>query len=451
MAKAKKIRTKYICHSCGTSHMRWQGVCDGCEERNTLEEEIISNNVHTKSNTSHPPMKMTEVKKSMETRFKTGIEQVDSVLGGGLVLGSLVLLGGEPGVGKSTLLLQMAKALCEQKLKVLYVSGEESQAQVKLRAERLGVNTEYLYLYSETQLESIFKAIEDIEPVVYFLDSIQTVGTKDLESSPGSVSQVRESTMRIMQFTKKRNLVAILVGHVTKGGDIAGPRLLEHMVDVVLHFEGDRNHYFRMLRGIKNRFGATDEVGIFEMKGKGLVAVANPAAYFISDSKLVSGSCFSMIVEGTQPFLVEVQALVTENDFSHPRRTVLGYDLNKLNLILAVMEKRLQIKFGEYDVCVSLAGGVKSKDPALDLAVIVSILSSIKDRRVPPEVVFMGEVGLGGEVRMISHADLRVREVKRQGLNRVYAPKRVLAQIEEEDKKVVRTINEIHEILEFFR
>ncbi|MCO4783419.1 MAG: DNA repair protein RadA [Candidatus Cloacimonetes bacterium] len=451
MAKAKKTKTKYLCQDCGCSHMRWQGVCDGCGKRNTLEEEIQSNNVHTKSNTSNPPLVMTEVKKSMETRFETGIGQVDSVLGGGLVLGSLVLLGGEPGVGKSTLLLQMAKALCEQKHKVLYISGEESQAQVKLRAERLGVHTEYLYLYSETQLESIFKAIDEIKPTVYFLDSIQTVGSKDLESSPGTVSQVRECTMRIMEYTKKRDLVAILVGHVTKGGDIAGPRLLEHMVDVVLHFEGDRNHYFRMLRGIKNRFGATDEVGIFEMKGRGLVAVSNPAGYFISDSKLVSGSCFSMIVEGTQPFLVEVQALVTDNDFSHPKRTVMGYDLNKLNLILAVMEKRLMIQFGQYDVCVSLAGGVKSKDPALDLAVIVAILSSIKERRVPPEVVFMGEVGLGGEVRMISHADLRVREVKRQGLNRVYAPKRVLAQIDDSDKEVVRAVSEIIELLEFFR
>jgi DNA repair protein RadA/Sms len=372
-----------------------------------------------------------------DIRFSTGIKEVDAVLGGGLVQGSLLLISGEPGIGKSTLLLQMAKALCANQSRVLYVSGEESEAQVSLRASRLGMDSEDLYLYSESCLESVLAEAENLKPGVIFVDSIQTVWTSNMDSAPGTVTQVRESTLKIMEFCKQRNIAVVLVGHVTKGGEIAGPRLLEHMVDVVLHFEGDRSHLFRILRGIKNRYGPTDEVGIFEMKSSGLVPVLNPSAYFVSGGVKASGSCTSVLLEGSQPFLVEVQSLVTGNYSAYPKRTSMGLDLNRLNLLIAVIEKRIAVRLDQYDVCVNLAGGLKSRDTGIDLAVVTAIISSWQDKCVPADHLFIGEVGLGGEVRMVPRIEQRVREAAKQGMKNVYVPKsssRILRNMEADCK-----------------
>ncbi|MBT3786222.1 DNA repair protein RadA, partial [bacterium] len=386
---ARKSRNIYLCRECGHQHTRWQGNCSACGSWNTLEEEQAPS--HRSSKTGPGNVReatlLDEVVISRDSRTATGLEMVDKVLGGGLVEGALVLLGGEPGMGKSTLILQICSLLSKKGKGVLYVSGEESEAQVKLRAERLQVHGETLHLLAHTDLEGILEVAKNLNPSLLVLDSIQTVRVPDLDSSPGSVAQVRESTFRIMEFAKTRSLTTILVGHVTKGGEIAGPRLLEHMVDVVLQFEGDRTHHFRLLRGLKNRFGPTDEIGVFEMKGDGLQPVANPAAYFLTDSTSTPGSCLSVVMEGTQPFMVEVQALVADNNFTYPKRTAMGLDPNRLSLLLAVMEKRMGILLGQSDVYVNLAGGVKSNDPGLDLAVILAVLSSIRDVTLPPGTV----------------------------------------------------------------
>lgn len=423
----KKEKSVYLCSACGHEHARWQGNCSACGAWNSLEEEVRS--PRAAKNTTHKnveePLLLDEVALTRESRTTTDISMVDRVLGGGIVEGALILLGGEPGMGKSTLILQICSRLCEKGISVLYVSGEESQVQVKLRASRLGVDGTRLHLLSHTDLEDILHSAQKLKPGLLVLDSIQTVRVPELDSSPGSVSQVRESTYRIMEFAKSNSLATILVGHVTKGGDIAGPRLLEHMVDVVLQFEGDRTHHFRLLRGLKNRFGPTDEIGVFEMKSSGLQPVQNPAAYFLSDSTATPGSCLSIIMEGTQPFIVEVQALVTDNHFTYPKRTAMGLDANRLSLLLAVMEKRMGILLGQSDVYVSLAGGVKSNDPGLDLAVILAVLSSMRDKKLPGGTIALAEVGLGGEMRMVSHLETRIREASNQGFETIILPQRV--------------------------
>jgi len=424
---SKKQKSVYLCSECGHQHARWQGNCSACGAWNRLEEEVLSSSVLKKSagKEVQEPLLLEEVAVTEEARTPTGLEMVDRVLGGGLVEGALILLGGEPGMGKSTLILQICSLLSQKKRNVLYVSGEESQVQVKLRAKRLGVHGDYLHLLSHTDLEDILEVAKKLKPALLVLDSIQTVRVPELDSSPGSVSQVRESTYKIMEFAKTHSLSTILVGHVTKGGEIAGPRLLEHMVDVVLQFEGDRTHHFRLLRGLKNRYGPTDEIGVFEMKSTGLQPVQNPAAYFLSDTTSSPGSCLSIIMEGTQPFMVEVQALVTDNHFTYPKRTAMGLDPNRLSLLLAVMEKRMGILLGQSDVYVNLAGGVKSNDPGLDLAVILAVLSSIRDTRLPTGTVALAEAGLGGEMRMVSHLESRIREASNQGFERILLPERV--------------------------
>ena len=344
----------------------------------------------------------------------------------------MILIGGEPGIGKSTLLLQLCKSLAQSRSRVLYASGEESESQVKLRAKRLGFENGDMYLVSETLLESIQQQVLEIKPDILILDSIQTIRTRDLDSTPGTVSQVRECTMKLLDFCKPRGLTCLLVGHVTKGGDLAGPRMLEHMVDVVLHFEGDRNHVFRLLRGHKNRYGATDEVGIFEMSTQGLQSVSNPSKFFLEDEHRESGSCLSVILEGSQAFLVEVQALLSDNHYTHPKRTVMGYDLNRVQLLLAVMEKRMGLNLGQYDVYVNIAGGIKTSDTGLDLAVVTAILSSLKNQALTKGMLVFGEVGLGGEVRLVPRADYRVREAIKQGFTDIMLPSRARTLFEKE-------------------
>lgn len=422
MAKSKTV---YICNSCGCSYARWQGQCDNCHARNTISEQIEVK----KTKSSFPeiapaqPIKLSELSNAADIRFSTGIKELDAVLGGGLVQGGLLLISGEPGIGKSTLLLQMAKSLCANKYRILYVSGEESAEQIGLRAKRLDIVTDDLYLYSESSLEAVLAAADNLNSQVLFIDSIQTVWTADIDAAPGTVSQVRESTLKLMEFCKHRQIAVLLVGHVTKGGEIAGPRLLEHMVDVVLQFEGDRSHLFRILRGVKNRYGPTDEVGVFEMKNTGLIPVLNPSAYFVSTATQASGSCVSVLLEGSQPFLVEIQALVTGNYAAYPKRTAMGLDLNRLQLLLAVIEKRLSVRLDQYDVCLNLAGGLKSRDTGLDLAAVAAIVSSWQDKTIPADHLFIGEVGLGGEVRPVSRLEQRVREAAKQGIKVIYVPK----------------------------
>ncbi len=425
-----KKKTLYVCTACGHQHARWQGSCSACGQWNTLQEEVTE--VFKKGEQKKveslarggSAVKLEDINFENQDRINTGISELDQVLGGGLVPGAMVLIGGEPGIGKSTLLLQLCKSLAQSKSRVLYASGEESESQVKLRAKRLGFENGEMYLVSETLLESIQKQVLDVKPDILILDSIQTIRTRDLDSTPGTVSQVRECTMKLLDFCKPRGLTCLLVGHVTKGGDLAGPRMLEHMVDVVLHFEGDRNHVFRLLRGHKNRYGATDEVGIFEMSNQGLKSVSNPSKFFLEDECLESGSCLSVILEGSQAFLVEVQALLSDNHYTHPKRTVMGYDLNRVQLLLAVMEKRMGLNLGQYDVYVNIAGGIKTSDPGLDLAVVTAILSSLKNQALSKGMLVFGEVGLGGEVRLVPRADYRVREAVKQGFTDIMLPSR---------------------------
>lgn len=425
-----KKKNIFVCSACGHQHNRWQGSCVDCGQWNTLQEELVTtfkNNEKNKLSAlalGNDAVKLEDIKFESEERLPTGIPELDQVLGGGLVAGAMVLIGGEPGIGKSTLLLQLCKSLAQRDIKVLYASGEESESQVKLRAKRLGFEKGEMYLISETLLEAIQRQVSEVGPQIIILDSIQTVRTQEIDSTPGTVSQVRECTVKLLEFCKTRGITCLLVGHVTKGGELAGPRMLEHMVDVVLHFEGDRNHVFRLLRGHKNRYGATDEVGIFEMGGKGLQSVTNPSKFFLEDENLESGTCLSVILEGSQAFLVEVQALLSDNHFTHPKRTVMGYDLNRVQLLLAVMEKRMGLNLGQYDVYVNVAGGIKTSDPSLDLAVVTAILSSLKNQAPPQGTLVFGEVGLGGEVRLVPRADYRVREAIKQGFEQIMLPAR---------------------------
>ncbi len=429
-----KIKTVYVCAACGASQPRWAGQCPACMEWNTFSEEFQEGTaVRSKpaeTSLKSRPQKLSEIQSMENVRTPTGIPECDRVLGGGLIQGSLVLIGGQPGIGKSTLLLQLARSLMEKKQGCLYVSGEESEAQVKHRAERMKIAGDGLWIYADGVLEHILQSAQDIKPHVLVLDSIQTVRSLELQSVPGSVAQIRECTFRLMEFAKTTGTIVILVGHITKDGEIAGPRLLEHMVDVVLQFEGDRQHLFRVLRGIKNRFGATDEVGIFEMASEGLLAVENPAAYFLSESQPVSGTTASVITEGSQSFLVEVQSLVSDNHYTYPRRTVLGWDANRLHLLLAVLERRAGMNFGQYDVTVNLAGGIRSTDPGLDLALAMAVGSSLRNQVLPQKTVFLGELGLGGEVRGIARLEQRVREAQKQGFTTIVGPASALSRLE---------------------
>lgn len=423
-----KVKSKFICQECGYESPKWMGKCPGCQAWNTMVEEIersYKTMRHAPSliGAQETASSIIHIKGSDEPRISTGLSELNRVLGGGIVPGSLILVGGDPGIGKSTLLLQLSATLAAKPLRALYISGEESARQTKLRADRLGVAAPELYVLCETNMEFIEQAIEQVDPDFLVIDSIQTVYHPAVTSAPGSVAQVRECTGSFMRIAKGKGIATVLVGHVTKEGAIAGPRLLEHMVDCVLYFEGERHHSYRVLRAVKNRFGSTNEIGIFEMKEEGLREVANPSELFLSERpKGVSGSIVAASMEGTRPVLVELQALVASTNFPSPRRMAAGVDHHRLSLIIAVLEKRMGMYLQTQDAYVNVAGGVKLDEPAVDLAIAVSIASSFRDVPTRPDDVVFGEVGLTGEVRAVSRIEQRVMEAKKLGFKRVILP-----------------------------
>ncbi|AFL97839.1 DNA repair protein RadA [Ornithobacterium rhinotracheale] len=424
MAKAKTV---FYCQNCGTRHAQWLGKCNACGEWNTIVEEVVEKNAPAtpwKDDSIKTPVlfNIHDIPKTNEARITTKNGELDRVLGGGLVLGSVVLLGGEPGIGKSTLLLQVALSL--NHLKVLYVSGEESATQIKLRAERIGIGTDSCFVLTETQTQKIFKQAKEIQPNVLIIDSIQTLQTQLVESSPGSVSQIRECTAELIRFAKQTNTPVILVGHITKEGNIAGPKILEHMVDVVLQFEGERNHIYRLLRAQKNRFGSTAELGIYEMQGVGLREVSNPSEVLISaKDQPLSGNAVASTMEGIRPMLIEIQALVSTAVYGTPQRSTTGYDIKRLNMLLAVLEKRAGFQLGVKDVFLNITGGIRVDDPAIDLAVVCAILSSYENETLPDNCCFAAEVGLSGEIRPVSRVEQRISEAEKLGYDVIFISK----------------------------
>ena len=421
-----KPRTVFFCNHCGNETPKWQGRCPACGAWNTIEEHAEKPTPgRAKASPvgmSRRPQKLSEVDSDNEIRFTTGMAELDRVLGGGAVLGSLVLVGGAPGIGKSTLLLQICKSLCQGHC-VLYVSGEESERQLKLRADRLGVTSESLYILSETRLSDILAAVEELDPNILIIDSIQTLYNEENESSPGSVSQVKDCTLSMMQLSKSQGLTIFLVGHINKDGNIAGPKVLEHMVDCVLYFEGDQNSSYRLLRAAKNRFGSTNEIGVFEMMDRGLVEVPNPSQMLLSGRpEGASGTCVACVMEGTRPVLAEVQALVSKTMLNAPRRTADGFDFNRAILLLAVTEKRAGMKLSMFDAYINVIGGLHLEEPGADLSVVLAIASSYRDAPIPGDLVAIGEVGLTGEVRSVSHVNQRLGEVRRLGFRKCIIP-----------------------------
>ena len=424
MAKGKK--TVFFCQNCGYESVKWMGQCPGCQQWNTFVEESVTEASSGKKQqrSRKQPASLAEIQTEKEERTATGIGELDRVLGGGIVGGSLVLVGGDPGIGKSTLLLQVCRLLSLAGKKVLYISGEESLRQIKLRAQRLGSFNDNLLLLCETNLTDIREAAQKQKPEIMVIDSIQTMYNEDVSSAPGSVSQVRESTGMLLQIAKGMGISVFIVGHVTKDGSVAGPRVLEHMVDTVLYFEGDRHASYRILRSVKNRFGSTNEIGVFEMRGDGLAEVRNPSEFMLSGKPQgASGSIVACSMEGTRPILIEVQALVCRSSFGIPRRTAAGTDFNRVNLLMAVLEKRGRMNLSECDAYVNIAGGIKMTEPALDLAILLAVASSYRDIVIPDRVVAFGEVGLSGEVRAVSMAQQRVREAKKLGFETVILPR----------------------------
>lgn len=421
-----KIKTTFFCQNCGAQYAKWQGQCNSCKEWNTIAEEIIQKEEKKdwKTATDHTtkravkPLKIHEIDSTEETRMDTRDGELNRVLGGGLVPGSLILLGGEPGIGKSTLLLQISLKL---PYRTLYVSGEESQKQIKMRADRINPLSDNCYILTETKTQNIFKQIEAIAPEIVIIDSIQTLHTDYIESSPGSISQIRETTAELIKFAKETNVPVILIGHITKDGTIAGPKILEHMVDTVLQFEGDRNHIYRILRALKNRFGSTSELGIYEMQGSGLREVSNPSEILISHkNEELSGTAIATTMEGMRPLMIEIQALVSTAVYGTPQRSTTGYNAKRLNMILAVLEKRAGFRLGAKDVFLNITGGISVDDPAIDLAVVAAILSSNEDIPVSKEFCFAGEVGLSGEIRPVNRVDQRIQEAEKLGFSTIF-------------------------------
>jgi DNA repair protein RadA/Sms len=411
-------KTAFYCQNCGNHFPKWLGQCSACKEWNTLAEEVVYNRKKaptglSKNEASSKPEKINEIDNSNNPRILIKDEELNRVLGGGIVPGSLILIGGEPGIGKSTLLLQISLAL---KNKVLYVSGEESQQQIKRRADRIQDNSDSCYILNETNVEAIIKHIRFVQPELVIIDSIQTLQTDAIDSSPGSVSQIKESASHFLKYAKKTNLPILLVGHITKDGGIAGPKILEHMVDVVLHFEGDRNHIYRILRSKKNRFGSTAEIGIYEMLNNGLRQVKNPSELLLSNSKEpLSGNAIASTIEGIRPIMIEVQALVSSAVYGTPQRSTTGFNSKRLNMLLAVLEKKAGFKLGAKDVFLNITGGIKIEDPAIDLAVISAILSSNLNLSLKKGICFAAEIGLSGELRAVSKIDQRINEAERLG------------------------------------
>jgi DNA repair protein RadA/Sms len=423
-----KIKTTFFCQNCGSQYAKWQGQCNSCKEWNTIAEEIIQkeekaswNTLATTVKKGNKPLKLNEIDSTQEVRMDTRDGELNRVLGGGIVPGSLILLGGEPGIGKSTLLLQLSLQL---PYKTLYVSGEESMKQIKMRAERISNKPNSCYILTETKTQHIFKHIQEIDPEIVIIDSIQTLHTDYIEASPGSISQIRETTAELIKFAKESNVPVILIGHITKDGAIAGPKILEHMVDTVLQFEGDRNHVYRLLRSLKNRFGSTAELGIYEMQGSGLREVSNPSEILISHQDVsLSGTAISATLEGMRPLMIEIQALVSTAVYGTPQRSTTGYNAKRLNMILAVLEKRAGFRLGTKDVFLNITGGITIDDPAIDLAVVAAILSSNEDIAIEEGVCFAGEIGLSGEIRPVNRVEQRILEAEKLGFTTIFVSK----------------------------
>lgn len=427
MAKGKT--TVFFCQQCGFESSKWMGQCPGCKEWNSFVEEVVEKKTagaaaKVKAALEEAkPLPLSRIAYTNDERTSTNIKELDRVLGGGIVKGSLVLVGGDPGIGKSTLLLQVCRELSNKQIPVLYVSGEESMQQIKIRAERIGKFSDSLEILSETNLDTISAVIEKKKPSIVIIDSIQTMYNEEVGSAPGSVSQVRESTGVLMKIAKGMGISIFIVGHVTKEGVVAGPRVLEHMVDTVLYFEGDRNEAYRILRGVKNRFGSTNEIGVFEMRNEGLVEVENPSAYMLNGKpQNASGSVVVCTMEGTRPILLEVQALICHTFYNFPKRTATGTDGNRVSLLLGVLEKRLNMKFSEDDSYINVAGGVKMSEPAMDLGIVLAAISSKKDIPIDDSIICFGEVGLSGEVRAVNMAEQRVQEAKKLGFKKCILP-----------------------------
>ena len=447
-----KIKTSFFCQNCGTSYAKWQGQCNACKEWNTIAEEIIQkeekkswNPTQTESKRTVKPLKIHEIDSTEEIRMDTKDNELNRVLGGGIVPGSLILLGGEPGIGKSTLLLQISLKL---PYKTLYVSGEESQKQIKMRAERINPLSDNCYILTETKTQNIFKQIEVVQPEIVIIDSIQTLHTDYIESSAGSISQIRETTAELIKFAKETNIPVILIGHITKDGTIAGPKILEHMVDTVLQFEGDRNHIYRILRSLKNRFGSTAELGIYEMLGSGLREVSNPSEILISHKEeQLSGTAIASTLEGMRPLMIEIQALVSTAVYGTPQRSTTGYNAKRLNMILAVLEKRAGFRLGAKDVFLNVTGGISVDDPAIDLAVVAAILSSNEDIPVDKDFCFAGEVGLSGEIRPVNRVDQRIQEAEKLGFSAIFVSKYNKISLKKTVIKV-RLVSKIEDVVE---
>lgn len=451
-----KLKRVFQCQSCGYISPKWIGKCPDCGAWNSFVEEVIeAESISKKAETARlktlediQPVPISSIKITLSDRLSTGISELDRVLGGGIVRGSLVLIGGDPGIGKSTLLLQATDNLAKKYGRVLYVSGEESLTQIKLRAERLGAISENILLLSETLVEKILDWASEEELNALVVDSIQTVYTEDAMSAPGSVSQIRESATKFMNFAKQKGIPVFLIGHVTKEGAIAGPRVLEHLVDTVLYFEGDRGYAYRILRSVKNRFGPTNEIGVFEMTGTGLIEVENPSLIFLSEHSQNSGSAITATIEGTRAILTEIQALVAPSNFGMPRRNFIGVDYQRVNLLVAVLEKRGRINLAGADIFVNVVGGLKITEPSSDLAVISAIVSSFRDIPLHEGMVIFGEVGLSGEIRAISQTEMRLKEASRIGMKHAIIPKSNLERLKEKFNLKIKGVGSINELIE---
>ena len=452
MAKTKK--TVFFCQNCGHEEAKWLGQCPACKEWNTFVEEkaLPTKSVGQAERKRAEVLSLSNVKTVGEDRIKTAMEELDRVLWGGIVRGSLVLVGGDPGIGKSTLLLQVCQTLGEKGEPVLYISGEESARQIKLRADRMGEFSEHVELLCETNLESVEDVIRNRKPGMVVIDSIQTMYSEEIGSAPGSVSQVREATNTLMHLAKGLGITIFIVGHVTKEGTVAGPRVLEHMVDTVLYFEGDRHASYRILRGVKNRFGSTNEIGVFEMRENGLKEVKNPSEFMLNGRpENASGSVVACSMEGTRPILLEIQALVCHTNFGMPRRTAAGTDYNRVNLLMAVLEKRLGMPLGDCDAYVNIAGGIKMNEPAIDLGIVMALVSSYQNRPVDEHTVVFGEVGLSGEVRAVSMAKQRVMEAKKLGFNTCVIPEVSKETVGNIDGMKIVGVSNVGEAISYFR
>jgi len=445
------VKTKYFCTECGYESIKWLGRCPGCGSWNTftLSKEVPPSKFkHRVFKTKAKPQAISEIKMEEEGRLRTGIGEFDRVLGGGLVPGSVVLIGGDPGIGKSTLLLQAMNNLSSRYGLVLYTSGEESLTQTKLRAQRIRVNSSRLHILSTTSIEETAKYIEELKPKSVVVDSIQAVYKSDLPFTPGSIIQLKESAAELLYLAKSMDIPIFLIGHVTKGGVLAGPKVLEHMVDTVLYFEGEKEHTYRILRAVKNRFGSTNEVGIFEMKTDGLVEVKSPSRILLEErAEGASGSCINATLEGTRPLLVEIQALVSPSSFALPQRRTTGLDYNRASLLLAVLEKRAGLRLGNKDVFLNVAGGLRVYEPAVDLSMILAVASSLKNKAIDPNLVALGEVGLSGEVRSINQVPLRIREAAKLGFKRCLIPRGNLKDLSRKEKIKVIGVGKIQEAL----